>query len=275
MHIPEPVEGRTGELVDFPVALDAECDFGQGDRAAQQPRRVDLRSAHIIVSGGYGMGTKENFELHARAGAVLGGAVGASRAAVDAGFIHTITRWARPAPPCGPKLYIACGISGAVQHRAGMEESGEDHRDQQRPRGAHLRRGALRHRRRRARGHSAGSSRRSRASCREADVDNFFTDNPDIQWHFDHLDLEDVVASLRARLHPGGAVRRRAALLRRRAGRLPHGAGDDGSDLRARDRAARGRSGSRRRALRERRGDLRQGHRHAPWKSSRRPASWA
>lgn len=123
MHVPEPVEGRQGTLVDIPVVLDSECDFVKVIEHHTQPRRVDLRSAPIIVSGGYGMGSKESFALIHELASVLGAAVGASRAAVDAGFIHADHQVGQTGTTVRPKLYIACGISGAVQHRAGMEES--------------------------------------------------------------------------------------------------------------------------------------------------------
>jgi len=123
MHVPEPVEGRQGALVEIPVALDSECDFVTLLERHTQPRRVDLRSANIIVSGGYGMGSKQGFALIHELAEVLGAAVGGSRAAVDAGFVHADHQVGQTGTTVRPKLYVACGISGAVQHRAGMEES--------------------------------------------------------------------------------------------------------------------------------------------------------
>jgi electron transfer flavoprotein alpha subunit len=123
MHVPEPVEGRQGVLVEIPVALDSECDFVTLLERHTQPRRVDLRSANIIVSGGYGMGSKQGFALIHELAEVLGAAVGGSRAAVDAGFVHADHQVGQTGTTVRPKLYVACGISGAVQHRAGMEES--------------------------------------------------------------------------------------------------------------------------------------------------------
>jgi electron transfer flavoprotein alpha subunit len=123
MHVPDPVEGRGGELVELPVALDNECDPVRIIERHTQPRRVDLRAANIIVSGGYGMGSKDSFHLIHELANVLGGAVGGSRAAVDAGYIHHDHQVGQTGTTVRPKLYIACGISGAVQHRAGMEES--------------------------------------------------------------------------------------------------------------------------------------------------------
>jgi electron transfer flavoprotein alpha subunit len=123
MHIPEPAEGRTGELVEVPVTLDSECGAVKVIERHTQPRRVDLKAASVIVSAGYGVANQDSFRLVQELAAVLGGAVGASRAAVDAGFIHHDHQVGQTGTTVRPKLYIACGISGAVQHRAGMEES--------------------------------------------------------------------------------------------------------------------------------------------------------
>jgi len=84
---------------------------------------VNLKGARVIVAGGGGVGGKENFQLiHDLAGA-LGAAVGASRAAVDSGFIGKEHQIGQTGTTVRPALYVACGISGAIQHRAGMEES--------------------------------------------------------------------------------------------------------------------------------------------------------
>lgn len=88
-----------------------------------EPRKVDIKKSQIIISGGYGVGSKENFDLLFDLAEVLGGEVGASRAAVDAGFVDHARQVGQTGVTVRPKLYIACGISGQVQHTAGMEES--------------------------------------------------------------------------------------------------------------------------------------------------------
>ena len=90
-----------------------------------ESRRVDIKSAQIIVSGGYGMGSKENFELLYELASVLGGEVAASRAAVDAGYAGHERQVGQTGVTVRPKLYIACGISGQIQHTAGMDQSGK------------------------------------------------------------------------------------------------------------------------------------------------------
>lgn len=122
MRAPEPVQ-RSGLYIEVAVSPDPSDGKVRILERRTHPRRVDLRSAAIIVAGGYGMGSKENFGLIHELAGVLGAAVGASRAAVDAGFIHADHQVGQTGTTVRPKLYIACGISGAVQHRAGMEES--------------------------------------------------------------------------------------------------------------------------------------------------------
>jgi electron transfer flavoprotein alpha subunit len=89
----------------------------------QEESKVNLKAAPIIVAGGYGMGSKENFQLLSDLADVLGGEVAGSRAAVDAGFIDHDRQVGQTGVTVRPKLYIACGISGAIQHRAGMQEA--------------------------------------------------------------------------------------------------------------------------------------------------------
>ncbi len=85
--------------------------------------KVNLKEAPIIVSGGYGVGSKENFDLLYEFADMLGADVGGSRAAVDAGFLEHERQIGQTGVTVRPKLYIACGISGAIQHTAGMDES--------------------------------------------------------------------------------------------------------------------------------------------------------
>ncbi|WP_321279227.1 electron transfer flavoprotein subunit alpha/FixB family protein [Marinifilum fragile] len=85
--------------------------------------KVNIKNAGIIVAGGYGVGSKENFNMLTELAEVIGGEVGASRAAVDAGFASHERQIGQTGVTVRPKLYIACGISGQIQHTAGMEES--------------------------------------------------------------------------------------------------------------------------------------------------------
>ena len=84
---------------------------------------VNLKEAPIIVAGGYGVGSKENFDLLRNLANILGGEVGGSRAAVDAGFIDHNRQIGQTGTTVRPKLYIAAGISGAIQHTAGMQDA--------------------------------------------------------------------------------------------------------------------------------------------------------
>jgi len=86
-------------------------------------KEANVKNANIIVAGGYGVGSKENFKLLYELAEVLGGEVGASRAAVDAGFEVHNRQIGQTGITVRPKLYIACGISGQIQHTAGMDKS--------------------------------------------------------------------------------------------------------------------------------------------------------
>lgn len=88
-----------------------------------EEQKIDIKGAQVIVAGGYGMGSKENFQILHDFAHLIGGSVGATRAAVDAGFCEGERQIGQTGVTVRPKLYIACGISGAVQHRAGMEQS--------------------------------------------------------------------------------------------------------------------------------------------------------
>ncbi|MGC8803833.1 MAG: electron transfer flavoprotein subunit alpha/FixB family protein [Bacteroidales bacterium] len=111
------------------VKLDAKKYISDTDFAVRiierqmEKSKVNIKNASIIVAGGYGVGSKENFQLLFELAEVLGAEVGASRAAVDAGFAEHDRQIGQTGVTVRPKLYIACGISGQIQHIAGMQES--------------------------------------------------------------------------------------------------------------------------------------------------------
>jgi len=123
MPLLDPDPSRTGNVVKESFELDDALFVVQLIERHTESRRVNLKGARVIVAGGGGVGGKENFRLiHELAGAI-GGAVGASRAAVDGGHIGKDHQVGQTGTTVRPALYIAAGISGAVQHRAGMEKS--------------------------------------------------------------------------------------------------------------------------------------------------------
>lgn len=123
MKMSEPQPGRKGDVTPVKVDLDdADCLVTIIERFKEE-KTVNLKGAQIIVAGGYGMGSKDGFELVKKFAEAIGGQVAASRAAVDAGWIDHDHQVGQTGVTVRPRLYIACGISGSVQHRAGMAES--------------------------------------------------------------------------------------------------------------------------------------------------------
>lgn len=111
------------------VSLDAKKYVDDADFVVEiidrhiEKSKINIKNAPIIVAGGYGVGSKEGFELIHKLADTLGAEVGATRAAVDAGFTEHERQVGQTGVTVRPKLYIACGISGQIQHLAGMQDS--------------------------------------------------------------------------------------------------------------------------------------------------------
>jgi electron transfer flavoprotein alpha subunit len=122
--IQEPDAGRSAEIVSVPVSLKPEdLKTKLVEELADQSGKVDLTEATCIISGGRGMKGSEQFEILEKVAAVIGASVGASRSAVDAGWRPHSDQVGQTGKVVNPNLYIACGISGAIQHLAGMGSS--------------------------------------------------------------------------------------------------------------------------------------------------------
>ena len=116
--------GRKGEIVEFPVTLDlSKVKVQVLEIVKEEGNIVDISEAKILVSGGRGVGHKSNFRELEDLAAEIGGVVSASRAQVDAGNIGHDRQVGQTGKTVRPSIYFACGISGAIQHVAGMEES--------------------------------------------------------------------------------------------------------------------------------------------------------
>jgi electron transfer flavoprotein alpha subunit len=116
----QPVDGT---IVSVPFEPDPTDELVRIVAQHREESKVNLKAAPIIVSGGYGMGNAQNFQILYELARVIGGEVAGTRAAVDAGFIDHVRQVGQTGVTVRPKLYIACGISGAIQHRAGMSDS--------------------------------------------------------------------------------------------------------------------------------------------------------
>jgi electron transfer flavoprotein alpha subunit len=121
---PDPT--RTGEIIRIPVKYqDKDMRLQVRDVVREVSKGVKLTEADVIVSGGYGMGNADGFKLLEQlAGCFENSAIGASRKVVDLGWISYAHQVGQTGKTVRPKLYIACGISGAIQHRVGMSKSG-------------------------------------------------------------------------------------------------------------------------------------------------------
>jgi len=123
MPMPQPDVKRRGEIIELKTQL-SQQDLPLEILAEQKrPKKVDLKGARIIVAGGAGVGSKENFKLIWDLANCLGAAPAGSRAAVDLGFIDKDHQVGQTGTTVRPSLYIAVGISGAIQHQAGMSQS--------------------------------------------------------------------------------------------------------------------------------------------------------
>ena len=122
----DPVEtGGTATVHDVPVTLRGFSSAAQMvEQAQEQASGPSIEDADVIVAGGRGLGAPEGFKLAEDLAAALGGAVAATRAVVDAGWYPYSTQVGQTGKSVSPKLYIALGISGAIQHKVGMQNSG-------------------------------------------------------------------------------------------------------------------------------------------------------
>jgi len=116
----KPHKEKITEIPYNPIDIDGLLEIIEQQR---EESKVNLKAAPIIVAGGYGLGSKENFKLLHDLAHAIGGEVAGSRAAVDAGFVSPERQVGQTGVTVRPKLYIAVGISGAIQHRAGMQEA--------------------------------------------------------------------------------------------------------------------------------------------------------
>jgi len=123
MELTPAVNPKAPVITTIPFTADPTDDLVQIIERHLQEAKNNLKGAPIVVAGGYGLGTRANFKLVQELAKVLGAEVAGTRAAVDAGFVPPERQVGQTGLTIRPKLYIAIGISGAIQHRAGMQES--------------------------------------------------------------------------------------------------------------------------------------------------------
>lgn len=123
MKLKDPLKGAKAKVIDVEVNLDSKDLAVKLIKEIVKEKKVNLTGENIIVAGGMGVGSKENFKLLKELADVLGGELGASRAAVDQGWVSKDYQVGQTGVTVRPKLYVACGISGSIQHKAGMDES--------------------------------------------------------------------------------------------------------------------------------------------------------